>query len=111
MTAPLPYQRLIKVPTGQLPSAGQGLTPGHPGQCPQRGDVGYTAAGTPVFVYNREPWATLYLLTVEHDGERRHTWVYGSPWRLVETVNRIGLRWSLDLRAELDGTLPPVERG
>ena len=104
----LPYSRLVTVATGQLPSAGQARTAGQAGQW---GDLGYTAAGTPVFVFNPECWASLYLVTVEHAGERRHSWVFGSPARLTDLAARIGVpckvtSWNDEL---LDEQLPPVE--
>ena len=106
MTA-LPLTQLPPLPTGQPDGCGQPRTAGQPGQW---GTVRRTAAGTPIFVFNHEPWATLHLVTVNHAGERRHSWVFGSPARLVELAARIGVPVEVKVWWHaLDETLPPVE--
>jgi hypothetical protein len=106
MTAPLPYSRLVSVATGQPPSAGQPRTAGQP----DSGALGHTAAGTPVWVQNYQPWASLYLVTVTYAGERRYTWVYGDPARLVSFAMEIGIGVEVERKHELDELLPPVVR-
>lgn len=98
----LPY------PTAPTTPAGQPDGPGQAGQAGQP-DVGYTPAMCPVFIFNFAYWATLYLVTVHHAGELRHSWVYGSPQRLVDLAARIGVRVSVEWRAEIDEHLPAVQ--
>jgi hypothetical protein len=106
MTA-LPFPITPITPTGQPDGCGQPRTAGQAGQW---GDVRHTAAGMPIFVFNHEPWATLHLVTVNHAGERRHSWVFGSPARLVELGERIGVTVEVKVWWHaLDETLPPVE--
>lgn len=104
-TAPLPYSPVRTVPTGRPASAGQRRTAGQP-------DMGYTASGAPVFVFNFQAWATLWLVTIKHPLGRVHAWCYGSPERLISFArDALRLPVQVEERLELDGTLPPIERG
>lgn len=108
MTA-LPHPTTALPLTGQPDAGGQPRTAGQPDSGPREG-VGFTAAGCPVWVNNAEPWATLHLVTVEHAGERRNTWVYGSPERLIAFArDELRLAVTVECWPALDEQLPPVQ--
>lgn len=102
-TAPLPF-------TGQPDACGHARTAGQPDACPRSEAVrvGRTAAGAPVFVFNFQPWASLWLVVVHHGSERSNSWVYGSPARLVDFARGLGLHVEAERWAALDEALPPV---
>ena len=102
MTA-LPHPAALTPLAGQPDACGQARTAGQP-------DMGLTTAGTPVWVQNYQPWASLYLVTVTHAGELRRTWVYGDPARLIGFALEIGMGVEVERRHDLDDELPPVVR-
>jgi hypothetical protein len=73
-------------------------------------DVRCTAGGVPVFQFEYEPGAPLYLVTVDYLGERRRSWVIGSPLRLVRLAGDVlRQRVIVERRDAIDESVLAVE--
>lgn len=101
MTALL-LPNLPTAPRGQADVLGQEKTAGQP-------ETGYTPTGVPVLQFEWGECVRLHLVTVTHAGERRHTYVIGSPARLVRFAGGLGLRVSAEVVNAVDPTLAPIE--
>ncbi|MCC7360530.1 MAG: hypothetical protein IT317_13695 [Anaerolineales bacterium] len=99
----LPYPEQLTAPLGQPDGLGQKKTAGQP-------ETAYTPAGVPVLRFEWGEGARLHLVTVTHAGERRHTYVIGSPARLVHFAGGVlRLKVSAEVVNAVDPALAPIE--
>lgn len=98
----LPCPTTLTTPRGQTAVSGRQKTGGQP-------DATYTERGVPIMQFEWDDDAPLHLVTVIHAGERRHTYVIGSPARLVNFAGGLGLHVSANVVQAIDHQLAPIE--